>query len=235
MSNISGNYPVHVAIIMDGNGRWAKKRFMPRIAGHKAGVESLRKIIEETGDLGIKFLTVYAFSTENWNRPKDEVNGLMNLLVNYIDNELNNLDKNGVRLNILGDITGLPTKVREKVEMALEKTSKNTKLTLNIALNYGGRDEIIRAVKKIYDQKDKDLIDNLDEDIFSRFLYTEDIPDPDFVIRTSGEVRISNFLLWQLAYSEMYFTDTLWPDFGIKQYHEALESFMNRKRRFGKV
>ncbi|MCT4633731.1 MAG: isoprenyl transferase [Firmicutes bacterium] len=235
MSNISGAYPVHVAIIMDGNGRWAKKRFMPRIAGHKAGVESLRKIIEETGDLGIKYLTVYAFSTENWNRPKDEVNGLMNLLVNYIDNELNNLNKNGVRLNILGDMSALPTKVREKVEMALVETNKNTKLTLNIALNYGGRDEIIRAVKSIYNQGDSELIDNLDEDIFSRFLYTANIPDPDFVIRTSGEVRISNFLLWQLAYSEMYFTETLWPDFGVSEYHKALDSFKNRKRRFGKI
>lgn len=235
MAEININYPEHVAIIMDGNGRWAKKRFLPRIAGHKAGVESLRKIIEETGDLGIKYLTVYAFSTENWKRPEEEVSGLMSLLVTYIENELSNLHNNGVRLRILGDITALPSLVRKKVEMALEKTAGNTKLTLNIALNYGGRDEIIRAIKNMYDDIESNKSIDITEELFSDYLYTKDIPDPDFVIRTSGEIRISNFLLWQIAYSEMYFTDVLWPDFSIKEYHKALDVFKKRSRRFGRL
>lgn len=229
--------PRHIAIIMDGNGRWAKKRNLPRISGHKAGVEALRDVIKTSSKMGIDYLTLYAFSTENWKRPSQEVNGLMELLVIYLRKEIGELHSNNVRINTIGDVLKLPKKAIIEIEKATEKTAKNTGLTVNIALNYGGKSDIINAVKNI----SKDILDNelkiedIDESIFSTYLYTNNIPDPDLLIRTSGEQRISNFLLWQIAYSEFWFADVYWPDFTSAHLIEAIEDFKQRKRRFGGI
>lgn len=229
--------PQHIAIIMDGNGRWAKKRFLPRLAGHKAGSETLREVIATCGDLGVRHLTVYAFSTENWGRPEEEISGLFNLLRGYLDTELENLNKEGICVNTIGDMTKMPEDLRNKIHAAKEKTKENTTLQLNIALNYGGRDEIVKAVQRIAsDVKEGTLeIDGINESVVEDHLFTRGIPDPDLLIRTSGELRLSNYLLWQLAYSEFYFTDVFWPDFKKPQLIEAIKVYQDRKRRFGKL
>ena len=221
--------PAHIAIVMDGNGRWAKKKGLPRIFGHRAGVRAVRSIVESSAELGVKVLTLYAFSTENWSRPAIEVRGLMKLLERYLVSELKALQKNNIRLKVIGDLAGLPQPTREKLAQVIRMTEKNTGLVLNLALNYGGRQEIVRAVNAAVERRsgkirESDISDNLD---------TRDIPDPDMVIRTSGERRISNFLLWQMAYSEFYFTEKLWPDFRAHDLYEAIIDFQKRERRFG--
>lgn len=222
---------------MDGNGRWAKKRNLPRVAGHKAGVEALRDVIERGGDLGVKHMTFYAFSTENWKRPEDEVKGLMNLLVAYLKSETKKLHENNIRINVIGDTSRLPKLAQKELDKSIELTSKNTSMTVHIALNYGSRDEIVRAVKQISaDVKEGRIdLDNIDETLVSENLYTAGTPDPDLMIRTSGEVRLSNFLLWQFAYSEFVFTDMYWPDFNGDALEKAIEEYQNRHRRFGKL
>ena len=234
---INGNIPKHVAIIMDGNGRWATKRHLPRSAGHRAGVESLREIINTSIEVGVGYLTVYSLSSENWERPKSEIKFLMKLFLATIKNELRLLMEHGVRLRLIGDRKSLPPEVVEAYEEAEKKTSENTKLNFNIALNYGSRQEILDAFK-ILGEKIKSSELNI-EDIcikdLSDNLYTKDIPDPDFLIRTSGEHRISNFLLWQISYSELYFTKVLWPDFKQKHFLKAIEEYQKRNRRFGKL
>ncbi|MPW25843.1 isoprenyl transferase [Alkalibaculum sp. M08DMB] len=229
------NLPKHIGIIMDGNGRWAQKRLKPRLFGHKAGMESLRKIIRTSSDLGINILTVYAFSTENWKRPKAEVDGLMKLLVDYFNKEIHELNKNKVKIKILGQVELLPHNVKKTVVDAMNLTNDNLGLQLNIAINYGGRDEIIMGIKQLY----KDLInetthiDTIDETLFSQYLYTKGMKDPDLIIRTSGELRTSNFLTWQSAYSELWFTDVLWPDFTHEEYYQAIWDYQKRKRKYG--
>lgn len=229
--------PKHVAIIMDGNGRWAKKRLLPRTAGHREGVERVKEVVEVAGNLGIEFLTLYAFSTENWGRPKDEVDTLMKLLVEYLRKELNTLHENNVKINILGDLSKLPILPRKEVYNAVEKTKNNTKMHLNIALNYGGRYEIINGIKSlIVDVQNGNInLDNIDEDIFKNYLYTKNQPDPDLLIRPSGEIRISNFLLYQIAYTEFVFTDVYWPEFYKEEFYKAIIEFQSRKRRFGGI
>lgn len=229
--------PQHIAIIMDGNGRWAKSRMMPRTYGHKAGVETIRKVVKEAKRLGVKYLTLYAFSTENWKRPKDEVSALMKLLVTYLRRELAELDKNDVKINTIGDISKLPEVCVAELNNSKEETKDNKSLVLTLALNYGGRADILDAVKLTC----KDLlegkleIDNIDEDVFAAYLDTKDIVDPDLVVRTSGEQRLSNFLLWEIAYSEFYYTDIHWPDFDEEELQKAIYSYQNRDRRFGGV
>jgi len=229
--------PRHVAFIMDGNGRWAKKRFLPRIAGHKAGVEALKKVIRYSSQVGIKYVTVYAFSTENWRRPEKEVKGILELLVTAMNKEFDELIANDVKIKMLGIEENLPKKVRKAFYDAEEKTKNNKGLQFNIAFNYGSRKEILHSVKEISKLVKAEAIEvnEIDESLFERFLYTKDIPDPDLVIRTSGEVRLSNFLLWQISYSEFYFTDTYWPDFDETAYQKALDEYSNRKRRFGSL
>lgn len=229
--------PVHVAIIMDGNGRWAKQKGNMRIFGHKNGVKAVREVVEAAGEIGIKYLTLYAFSTENWTRPKAEVDALMTLLVTTINTEVGELIKNNVRLKQIGDMKSLPESVQKKLEEAIFKTSHCTGLTLVLALSYSGRSEITNAVAQmLVDAKEGKLTaENVTESLISSYLYTSEIPDPDLLIRTSGEYRISNFLLWQLAYSEMYFTGTLWPDFRKKDLFEAVLDYQQRERRFGKT
>lgn len=231
------NVPKHIAIIMDGNGRWAKKRKLPRTMGHKAGVETIRRVIKEAHVLGIKYLTLYAFSTENWKRPDDEVSALMKLLVEYLRSELAELNRNGVVIKVLGDITKLPTDAQKEILEAIEVTKNNTGVVVNIAFNYGGRDEIIRAVKLVCEEVKCGKIDSEDinEDIFERFLYTRDIPDPDLIIRPSGEQRISNFLLWQCAYSEFWYSNVCWPDFKEEHLRKAIYDYQHRDRRYGGV
>lgn len=229
--------PQHIAIIMDGNGRWADKHNLPRNAGHKAGVESVRESVELCGDLRIPVLTLYAFSSENWKRPIREVNALMNLLMEQLKDQSPELKKNNVQLRIIGDIDGLPKKVVNEINHSMEITRDNKGLILNMAINYGSRQEIIKAVKRIANDlatgKIKD--NNINEDLLAKYLYTADLPDPDLLIRTSGEMRISNFLLWQLAYSEIYITDVLWPDFRKKDLLLAILAYQKRKRRFGGI
>ena len=226
--------PRHVAIIMDGNGRWAKKRMLPRIEGHRAGAKSVRKVVETCARLGIKFLTLYAFSKENWKRPKKEVATLWKLLEDYLKKEDKVLVKNRFRLKFIGQIEAIPASARRELERVEELTKDNKNLTLILALNYGGRDEIVDAVKKMFEEKDFD-VDSLDEEKFSRYLYTNHIPDPDLLIRTSGELRVSNFLLWQIAYSEIWVTQDLWPDFRKKELLQALVDYQKRERRFGDI
>lgn len=231
------NMPSHIAIIMDGNGRWAKNRGLTRTVGHKAGAETLKKIVEECQKLEIKHLTVYAFSTENWNRPQDEINILMNLLREYIQKYIDETDNNNIKVDIIGDISGLDLDIQDKIKILYEKTKDKTGLNFHIAINYGGRDEIIRAMKKMY----KDLLynnlsaNNISEEVFEKYLDTADTPIPELMIRTSGEERISNFLLWQTAYSELYFSKKLWPDFNIDELHKALKDYQSRNRRFGGI
>lgn len=237
MTNQFNKVPKHIAIIMDGNGRWAKKRFMPRIYGHKVGVEALRAIVKRCNNLGVEYLTVYAFSTENWNRPKDEVSGLMDLLVNYLRSEVEELHQNGVVVQCVGYLDELPEVAKAEIAKAYEKTKDNKGLTFNIALNYGGRDELRRGIQKIAEAVKLGAIqpDEITDEMISENLYTKGQPDPDLMIRTSGEIRISNFLLWQLAYTEFYFTEVLWPDFNEKELDAAIDVFNQRSRRYGKV
>jgi len=232
-----GNLPVHIAIIMDGNGRWAKSKGLPRIAGHREGINSVREIVETAAELGIGHLTLYTFSIENWKRPRKEVSALMTLLMKTVRKELDKLMKNNVRLTTIGNLSDLPSKAREGMQEAIEKTKKNTGLNLNLALSYSGRLEIINAIKKIAIDVKKNKISNdvINEKLISKYLWTFDMPDPDLLIRTSGEARISNFLLWQLAYSEIYITSILWPDFRKREFYEAIIEYQSRERRFGKV
>lgn len=229
--------PEHVAIIMDGNGRWAARRKLPRYAGHKAGVEALREVVKTCVQLGIKFLTVYSFSIENWQRPKDEVNFLLNLFLESLKEELETFNKNGVRVFLVGDRKLIPHEILEAFENAEKKTANNNKLFFNIAFNYGSRQEIIEAAKKIYKAATRNdiNIEKLDEKTFSDHLFTKGCPDPDFLIRTSGEYRVSNFLLWQIAYCEFYFVKTLWPDFKRKNFLKAIYYYQQRNRRFGRL
>ena len=225
--------PQHVAMIMDGNGRWALQRGLPRLAGHKAGTENLRRVIRASVEFGVKYLTIYAFSTENWGRPPEEVKGLMYILEDVIDRELNELNKEGVQLRHIGRLEQLSPKLQEKVLEAIEVTKHNKRLILNIAFNYGGRDEIVQAIQRM--MKDGVPPEKVTDDLVGRYLYTVGVPDPDLIIRTSGELRVSNFLIWQAAYSEWYITPTFWPDFDKEEYRRALETFSNRDRRYGKV
>jgi undecaprenyl diphosphate synthase len=223
--------PTHVAIIMDGNGRWAKRRGLPRQAGHRAGVENLRRVIDACVEFGIKILTIYAFSTENWGRPESEVRGLMRIFSRVLDQELNDLHAQGVCLHHLGDLSGINAKLQNKVLNALELTKNNDRLVLNVAFNYGGRSEIIHAVQQML--ADNVSPEDLDEELFSSYLFTCGLPDPDLVIRTSGELRVSNFLIWQAAYAEFYAAPEYWPDFGREQLYEALVAYSKRDRRYG--
>ncbi|MEK7682755.1 MAG: isoprenyl transferase [Chloroflexota bacterium] len=225
--------PTHVAIIMDGNGRWASERGLPRLAGHRAGVENLRRVLRAAADFGIGYLTIYAFSTENWDRPTGEVRGLMNILEEVIDRELKELHANGVQLRHIGRLEGLRPELQAKVRQAIDLTKNNTRLVLNVAWNYGGRDEIIQAIQRIIEQGLDPA--TIDEAVVNRNLFTADSPDPDLVIRTSGEMRVSNFLIWQSAYSEWWFTPTYWPDFGPEELRQALWGYAQRERRFGTV
>jgi len=231
------NVPKHIAIIMDGNGRWAKERGLPRIAGHREGINSVREITRICGEIGVKYLTLFTFSTENWNRPKKEVKALMTLLLSTIKKEIKELHKNNVKFSIIGDISILPERTEKGIKEGIELTSNNSGLNLILALNYGSRQEILSAVNNIIsDINKKDIeIDSIDENIFSSYLYTNNFPDPDLLIRTSGELRISNFLLWQSAYTEMYLTDTYWPSFRENELFQAIFDFQNRERRFGKT
>lgn len=223
--------PNHVAIIMDGNGRWAKQRGLPRIEGHRAGTDSLRRVVEGFRDYQIRYLTLYAFSTENWSRPMREVRGLLRILAGVIDRESKALHEKGVRLSHLGRIDGLPQEVQAKVRRAVEMTKENTVMTLSIAFDYGGRAEILDAIRHII--RAGVSPEDVTESLFSRYLYTADVPDPDLVIRTAGEMRLSNFLIWQSAYSEYYSTPTLWPDFDVREIEKALVVYSQRERRFG--
>ena len=231
--------PVHVAVIMDGNGRWAKKRGLPRLAGHNAGMKAMKKIVDHSDKLGIRYLTVYAFSTENWKRSIAEVSGIFRLLVSYVNSDLQELVRNNVRVKILGDYSELPEDAVRSLEKTLEKTKDNTGLQFNIALNYGGRDELRRAVQSLaFKVRDGQLApEDITEDLISAELFTgsinADTPDPELIIRTSGELRLSNFLLWKSAYSELVFPDVLWPDFTPEEYEKAIEDFQSRERRFG--
>lgn len=229
--------PQHIAIIMDGNGRWAKNKFLPRVAGHKAGVETIRTVLRECKKLNVKYVTLYAFSTENWKRPKLEVDALMNLLSTYLKSEVDTLHKENVKLTAIGDIDNLPSQCVIELNKAIELTKNNTGCNLNLALNYGGRLDIKNAlVHIIKDVKDGKInIDEIDEETISNHLSTKCIPDPDLIIRTSGEERLSNFLLWEVAYSEFYFTNVHWPDFDEKELQKAIFTYQNRDRRFGGI
>lgn len=224
------NIPNHIAIIMDGNGRWAKKRGLARSFGHMEGAKTLRNVLEYLTEIGVKYLTVYAFSTENWNRPQDEVSTLMKLFLKYIKNERKNMMKNKIRFFVSGRKNNVSEKLQNEIERLEEETKGNDRITLNIAFNYGSRAEIVDAVNRIIEGGKE----NITEEDFSKYLYN-DFPDPDLVIRTSGEMRVSNFLLWQIAYSELYITDTLWPDFDEKEIDKAIESYNQRERRFGGI
>lgn len=225
--------PRHVAIIMDGNGRWAIQRGLPRLAGHRAGTENLRRIITASVEFGVKYLTIYAFSTENWGRPPEEVQGLMRILEDVIDRELGELHKEGVQLRHIGRLERLAPKIQEKVLYAVELTQNNDRLVLNVAFNYGGRDEIVCAIQRMI--RDGVPAEEVDMDKVSQYMFTAGVPDPDLIIRTSGELRVSNFLIWQAAYSEWYITQTFWPDFDKGEYRKALEAYVQRDRRYGGV
>ena len=225
--------PTHVAMIMDGNGRWATSRGLPRLAGHRAGVENLRRIITACVEFGVKHLTIYAFSTENWGRPREEVDGLLFILNEVLDKELDELNRQGVQLHHIGRLEGLTPGTQKKVREAMKRTGANDKLILNVAFNYGGRDEIVHAIQHML--ADGVKADQVDGELVSRYLYTAGQPDPDLIIRTAGELRVSNFLLWQGAYAEYYAADVYWPDFDKEQFRVALEQFGQRERRFGLV
>ncbi|MCM8770682.1 MAG: isoprenyl transferase [Candidatus Omnitrophica bacterium] len=234
---MKNNLPRHVAIIMDGNGRWARKRGLPRLAGHRQGIERVKEIIKTASDLGIEVLTLFVFSTENWQRPKEEVDVLMKYLNNFLKNNIRDLMKNDICLKVIGRDVPLSPKIRARIQEAVKKTKDNKGLKLCLALNYGSRQEIVDAVKKITQAvMDKELnLEDIDEKAFSRFLYTDDIPDPDLLIRTSGELRISNFLLWQISYAELYFSKKYWPDFTKEEFKKALNIYQKRERRFGAI
>lgn len=232
-----GQLPKHIAIIMDGNGRWAKRRGLPRVAGHNEGINSVREITRECGKIGVQALTLYTFSIENWSRPKSEVTYLMTLLLRTIRNEVDELHKNNVRLTLMGHLADLPDDPLKGLMEGVEKTSRNTGLNLNLALSYGGRAEILDATRAIAQdvREGKLASDDINETIFSKYLYTRDMPDPDLLIRTSGELRLSNFLLWQMAYTEIYVTETYWPDFRNLELLTAIRDYQKRERRFGKT
>ena len=227
----SNRIPKHVALIMDGNGRWAKAHHLPRLSGHNAGMKAMKEILKKAQSLGIKYLTVYAFSTENWKRSEEEVSGIFNLLIKYVNSELKEINDNNVKVNVLGDTSIIPEKALDKINLAIDETKYNDGLMFNIALNYGSRAEIVRAVRNIINEE----INVLDEEILSKHLYTGElnIPDPELIIRTSGEERLSNFLMWQAAYSEFVFTDVLWPDFTPEEFEKSIEEYQMRDRRFG--
>ena len=229
------NLPSHVAIIMDGNGRWAKLRNLPRVAGHRAGINVVKEIVKHATHLGLPYLTLFAFSSENWLRPKDEVNELMNLLDFYLENELPKAFEDNIKFIVSGRIENIPSSIREKIYAAINNSKNNTAMTLNLALSYSSREEILDAVKKLIADYSKQLIDieHITEKVFSKYLYNPELPDVDLLIRTSGEKRISNFMLWQLAYTELYFTNTLWPEFTTSEFDEAIEDYLKRMRRFG--
>ena len=229
------NLPKHIAIIMDGNGRWAKKKRKLRISGHQGGVKAVRETVESAAEIGIEHLTLYAFSTENWNRSKKEINALMGLLISTINKETKTLMDNNIRLNAIGNIDQLPKRCKQQLQETTEKTKNNEKMTLILALSYSGRWEIINAIKKIVNETKNNIEKEINEDTFKQYLNTHGVPDPELLIRTSGEYRISNFLLWQIAYSELYFTDTLWPDFGRQDLIKAILDYQTRERRFGKT
>ncbi|MEW6087811.1 MAG: isoprenyl transferase [bacterium] len=232
-----GKMPRHIAIIMDGNGRWARQKGLPRVIGHKAGIEAIKDIIKLSSDLGIQVLTLYAFSVENWHRPKNEVNSLMKLLKTFLRNEIKELHKKNVRIMTIGRIQELPLFAQQEIYSAIEKTKNNTGLVLNLALNYSGRVDILEAVRKIIEKNESPgfNLKEFDEESFNGFLYTSGLPEPDLLIRTSGEYRISNFMLWQIAYTEIWITDVLWPDFRGIHLLEAILDYQKRKRRFGKI
>ena len=220
---------------MDGNGRWAKKRFLPRAAGHKEGVASLKAVLKASAELGVKYLTVYAFSTENWGRPQEEVDFLMNLFAQSIDREINELIKSGVRLQFLGRINKFSEQLQAKMHESMEKTKDCGRITLNVMVNYGGRAELVDAVNEIVESRKSKIENGIEEKDIQEHLYTKGIPDPDLLIRTANEMRVSNFLLWQIAYAEIYVTETLWPDFRKEQLVKAVEDYQKRERRFGKL
>lgn len=234
---IPDRVPRHIAIIMDGNGRWAKQKGMPRVLGHRSGVKSVREVTEAAAEVGVEYLTLYAFSTENWSRPPAEVTALMGLLVETIRGEIRDLNKNGVRLMAIGDLEALPKASYQALLDGIEQTKNNTRITLVLALNYSAKWEILRAARLLAEQAAQGLLRpaDIDEKTFESALSTRDIPDPELLIRTSGETRISNFLLWQIAYAELYFTPVFWPDFGRKELFEAILSYQRRERRFGKI
>jgi undecaprenyl diphosphate synthase len=231
------NLPRHIAVIMDGNGRWAKKKGAARIFGHRNAIQAVKDITEGCGELGIKYLTLYAFSTENWGRPKEEVDALMELLVNTLQKEISTLHENQVKLRTIGDVTHLPKNCQNNLAQAIEATKNNSGLTMQLALNYSGRWEIVEAAKKLAEEAKQGLIEpeEIDEHYFSEHLKTAGIPDPELLIRTSGELRVSNFLLWQIAYTEIFITPTLWPDFRKEHLYEAICAYQKRERRFGKI
>ena len=231
------NIPRHLAIIMDGNGRWAKQKGFIRTIGHESGSKSVKRIIQECLDLGVEYLTLYAFSTENWNRPKLEVNTLMRVLINSLKKGIKTMQEGNIKMKTIGNIEKLPSSAQKTLFDALEKTKNNTGMTLTLALSYGSREELVNVVKLISEKVKNNIIsiDNIDDSIINEHLYTHNIPDVDLLIRTSGEHRVSNFLLWQIAYSELYFTDVLWPDFKEQDLHEAIISYQKRERRFGKT
>jgi undecaprenyl diphosphate synthase len=227
--------PQHVAIIMDGNGRWARRRGLPKLAGHRAGVETAREILEVAKKLGVKVLTLYTFSTENWKRSRQEISALFGLLEDYLDKEIGKLNENDIRFNVIGDLEGLPQALRAKLEHAISTTRQNSSFLLNLALNYGARQEIVEAARAIAEEASAGKMrpSDITEEVFSRHLYTKGIPDPDLLIRTSGEMRISNFLLWQISYTEIYVTKKYWPDFHARDLKRAILDFQRRQRRFG--
>lgn len=229
--------PCHIAIIMDGNGRWAKERSLPRTMGHRAGMDAIRKIVKECSRLGVRYLTLYAFSTENWRRPQDEVSALMKLIVEYIAKEIDELHENEVVFNVIGDITKLPNLCQQSIYSAKEKTRNNKGLTLNLALNYGGRDEIVAGIREIAEEISKGTlnVEEINEKVIENHLYTRGMPDPDIIIRPSGELRLSNYLLWQSAYSEFWFSNIYWPDFKEEHLQQAIADYQNRNRRFGGI
>jgi undecaprenyl diphosphate synthase len=232
-----GSVPAHVAIIMDGNGRWAKARHLPRVQGHRQGVESVRAVVRASGEAGVKYLTLYAFSVENWSRPKEEVDTLMKYLARYLKNEIKELNRNNVRLEVIGQVYRLPEFVQEQLKKTMTALSRNNGLTLILALSYGGRTEIVEAVRRIAAKVQKGVLEpaEITEQVIAQHLYTKSFPDPDLLIRTSGEMRLSNFLLWQISYAELVVTPVLWPDFRRAQLFEALEEYARRHRRFGGV
>ena len=233
----SENLPKHIAIIMDGNGRWAKEKGRLRIFGHENGTRSVRTTVESCAELGIQHLTLYAFSTENWNRPKLEVKTLMQLLISSLKKEMHTMQKNSIRLSAIGNIEHLPARVREELLHVIDETKNNTLMTLTLALSYGSRDELVNATRQISEKVKNNIIslENIDEPLINQHLYTQNLPDVDLLIRTSGEKRISNFLLWQIAYAELYFTDVYWPDFTNENLYEAIINYQKRERRFGKT
>lgn len=233
----SGVIPSHIAIIMDGNGRWAKQKGLPRVAGHKRGVDTVREIVEACAQIGVKFLTLYTFSTENWKRPKDEVSTLMRLLLKSLKDRVKELNKNDIRLTTIGEITKLPFEVQKQLHSDIERTKNNKKMVLNLALSYSGRWELLEAMKSIAGEVEAGRLnaENINEETISNHLTTNQIPDPELLIRTSGEFRVSNFLLWQIAYTEFVITDVFWPDFTREHLYDAIREFQRRERRFGKV